>query len=239
MTVCMLLLVALGATVEAAAGNETAVSPASVTAPAAETAATGKPAETLAPQPVLPLIEKRHELSGEKLVAALRQGGYVLYMRHALQIAPVDKPCEGKDLTPKGEDEARTVGNAIRALKIPIGRVLTSEPCRNIDTARALGLGPHEITIDLNPGGSPPGFDVGSARTRRLAEVPQAGTNTILVSHVHGSKKKSEWMHLETAEIIAFLPDGKGASTPVARVRVEGWAALLDTAAATTPSRLP
>jgi phosphohistidine phosphatase SixA len=173
------------------------------------------------------LVDKRDELSGITLIDALRQGGYVLYMRHAMQVPPEDKPCTGKDLTPKGEVDAQTVGAAIRDLKIPIGRLLTSEPCRNIDTARTLGLGPHEVTIDLNPGGSPPGFDVGAARSRRLAELPKPNTNTILVSHTHGSRKKSEWMHLETAEVIVYRPDGKGASTPVARIRVEDWAPLL------------
>ncbi len=182
---------------------------------------------TLGNPTALPVVAPARELKGAALLEALRKGGYVLYMRHALQIAPRLGPCEGSNLTPVGEEQARTVGNALRALKIPIGRVLSSEPCRNLDTARLLGFGEYEITIDLNPGGTPPGFDVGTARTARLAEMPRAGTNTILVSHVHGSKQLSEWLHLELAEIIVHRPDGKGGAEPVARVRVEGWGELI------------
>ncbi len=182
---------------------------------------------TLGNPAVLPIVAPARELKGAALLEALRKGGYVLYMRHALQIAPRLGPCEGSNLTPVGEEQARTVGNALRALKIPIGRVLSSEPCRNLDTARLLGFGEYEITIDLNPGGMPPGFDVGIARTARLAEMPRAGTNTILVSHVHGSQKKSEWLHLELAEIIVHRPDVKGGAEAVARVRVEGWGELM------------
>lgn len=182
---------------------------------------------TLGNADALPLVLPVHELKGAALVEALRKGGFVLYMRHALQIAPKSGPCDGSNLTATGEEQARTVGRALRALRIPIGLVLSSEPCRNLDTARLLGFGEFEITIDLNPGGMPEGFDGGAARTRRLAEMPRAGTNTILVSHLHGSRNKSEWLHLELAEIIVHRPDGKGGAEPVARVRVEGWRELM------------
>ena len=183
---------------------------------------------TLGNPTALPIILPERELKGAALVEALRKGGYVLYMRHAMQITPKFGPCEGSNLTPEGEEQARAVGNGLRALKIPIGRVLSSELCRNRDTARLLGFGEYEVTIDLNPGGMPPGFDVGIARARRLTELPRAGTNTILVSHVHGSQKKSEWLHLELAEIIVHRPDGKGGAEAVARVRVEGWGELMN-----------
>lgn len=178
--------------------------------------------------PVLPLVDPATELKGAKLVDALRSGGYVLYMRHALQIPPTTEKCDTSNLTPVGETQARTVGAALRELKIPIGQVRSSQPCRNLDTARLLGLGAYEITEDLNPGGMPPGFDVGAARFKHLIEVPPRGTNTLLVSHVHGSLKKEEWMHLDLAEIIVYRPDGKGGTTPVARVRVEGWEKLIN-----------
>lgn len=181
---------------------------------------------TLGQPQALPLVDPAKELKGKALVDALRKGGHVFYMRHALQIVPTPGPCVGSNLQPDGEVAAKAVGAAIRALKIPVGRVLSSEPCRNLDTAKLLDLGNVEVTIDLNPGGSPPGFDHGAARTRRLAELPREGTNTILVSHVHGSRNKSEWLHLELAEIIVFKPDGKGAAEPVARIQVADWAKL-------------
>ncbi len=193
---------------------------------------------TLGQPQALPLVDAAKELRGMALVDALRKGGFVLYMRHALQIAPTEGACKGSNLQPKGEADARAVGDAIRALRIPVGRLLSSEPCRNIDTAKLLDFGNVEITVDLNPGGSSPGFDHGAARTRRLAEMPPADSNTILVSHLHGSRNRSEWLHLETAEIIVFRPDGKGSSEPVARIRVEDWEKLLEQARA-LPGKSP
>lgn len=179
-----------------------------------------------APAVVLPLVNPADELKGKALVDALRKGGYVLYMRHALQIPPTSEKCDGPSLTPVGEEQARKVGAAIRELKIPVGRIRSSEPCRNRDTARLLDLGPYEISTDLNAVAANEGVDLGAVRRLQLAEPPPPGTNTLLVSHVHGSKKKSEWMHLEIAEIIVYRPSGNGAATPVARVRIEGWGEL-------------
>ena len=59
-----------------------------------------------------------------------------------------------------------------------------------------------------------------------MGSIPAVGTNTLLVSHVHGSKDKSEWINLELAEIIVFRPDGKSA-LPVARIRDEAWPGLV------------
>lgn len=181
----------------------------------------------------LPLVNAAQELKGKTLVDALRGGGYVLYMRHALQFPPRTSGCELKNLTPVGEEQARKVGAAIRELRIPIGVLRSSEPCRNLDTARLLGFGAVEVTEALNPDGMREGFDVHAARFKQLIETPPGGTNMLLVSHVHGSTNQAEWMQLEIAEIIVYRPDGKGATTPVARVRVEGWAELLRVAAET------
>lgn len=197
-----------------------------VHAQAAPAVAPPPPPTPVVPAVVLPLVNPADELKGKALVEALRGGGYVLYMRHALQIPPTTEKCEGPSLTPVGEEQARKVGEVIRELKIPIGRIRSSEPCRNRETARLLGLGTYEISIDLNPAGDNEGINAGAARQRQLAESPPPGTNTLLVSHIHGSKKKSEWMHLEIAEIIVYRPDGKGAATPVARVRIEAWGEL-------------
>ena len=183
------------------------------------------PPTPLVVAPPLPLVPAATQLKGRALVEALRRGGYVLYMRHALQMPATSDKCDAPSLRPEGEQQARTVGAALRELKIPVGRLRSSQVCRVRETAKMLGLGNYEITEDLNPAGAREGFDVGPARSRQLAELPPAGSNTLLVSHLHGSPDKAEWMHLELAEIIVFRPDGSHA-LPVARVRVEGWQEL-------------
>lgn len=208
-----LLILAAGAIAEAADETPQAVTtPATVTAPA---------------QAALPLVPPATELKGVSLVDALRKGGYVLYMRHALQIPPITDNCNEPSLKPEGIRQARSVGAAIRELKIPIGSVRSSEVCRVRETAKLLELGDVMISEGLNPAGQREGVEVGPLRTQLLREIPRAGTNTLLVSHVHGSKDKTEWMHLELAEIIVFRPDGKSA-LPVARIREEAWAALIE-----------
>ena len=99
-------------------------------------------------------------------------------------------------------------------------------PCRANVTACTLDVGKVEITEDLNPVAPREGFDIGAARTKRLNEMPTAGTNTVLVSHLHGSRKKEEWVHLQLGEIIVFRPDANANAEPVARIPVAGWAAL-------------
>jgi hypothetical protein len=177
--------------------------------------------------PPQPVVNSANELKDAALIDALRGGGYVLYMRHALQIPPTSEVCDKSSLTELGEAQARKAGAALRELKIPIGAVKSSQPCRSQDTARLLDLGKVEVTEDLNPIGGAKGVEMLAARKRRLAEAPAARTNTILVSHVQGGRKPEDRIQLEIAEIIVFRPDGKGDSLPVARIRLEAWDDLI------------
>ena len=79
-----------------------------------------------------------------KLVQRLRQGGYVLVMRHASspreaptkEIANADNPKLERQLDEAGRSGARAMGNAVRVLRIPIGAVLTSPTYRAMETVR-------------------------------------------------------------------------------------------------------
>ena len=87
------------------------------------------------PETVRPLV-------GAELVDALRDGGHVLYLRHA------ETPEDGTDqpgsigdcsrqrlLTDAGRADARAIGEAVRALGVPVGAVLASPYCRTVETA--------------------------------------------------------------------------------------------------------
>jgi phosphohistidine phosphatase SixA len=179
------------------------------------------------PMPTLPVVDAARELKGDALVHALRKGGYNLYMRHATQFPPKDQEdCNKPALKPQGIEEVEQVSAVLRALKIPVGRVLSSEPCRNRETARRLNLGAVEIAKGLNAGSDTGGVPPFEARRTLLGASPKQGTNTILVSHTHGGRDRAEWMHLELMETIVYSPNS-GNPIPVARVRSEAWAALL------------
>ena len=177
-----------------------------------------------APVP-LPSVDPAKELKGATLITALRKGGFVIYMRHTEAGLPAEQ-CDQNSLSANGMESARNVGAAIRDLNIPIGAVRSSAPCRTHITAASLGLGVVEITEDLNPTAPQPGFDLGAARTARLNEAPLAGTNTLLVSHLHGSRNKDEWIHLELGEIIVFRPVAGARAEAVARIAVAKWPRL-------------
>lgn len=198
--------------------------------PAEAAAPSATPAAPVPVAPPLPVIDPAKELKGTALIEALRGGGFVLYMRHT-QTGVVTEKCGASNLSEKGEQDARIVGAALRELKIPFGAVWSSEPCRCVDTARAVSVGKVEVTEDLNPVAPRAGFDLGAARTRRLTAVPSSGTNTLLVSHLHGSRNKAEWVHLEMGDIIVFRPDGTSHRAPVARIPLAAWAALRQSAA--------
>lgn len=179
----------------------------------------------VADPPSPPVVDPAKELKGPALVEALRKGGFVLYMRHS-ETGTVTEKCDTSNLSAIGEENARSIGAALRDLKIPIGAVRSSQPCRCVGTARLLDLGTVDITEDLNPSAPRPGFDIGAARSKRLAELPPVGTNTVLVSHLHGSRNKDEWLHLQMGEIIVFRPEASPRAEAVARIQVADWAAL-------------
>src|SRR6202011_574936 len=94
-------------------------------------------------------------LDGQGLLDALRQGGYVILMRHATTEARPDAPhvdladcATQRNPTLEGRAIARSIGRAFDDLHIPLGRVVSSPFCRAGDTA-ALAFGHGETMAGL------------------------------------------------------------------------------------------
>lgn len=174
-----------------------------------------------------PAIRPDAELKGAALLQALREGGHVLYLRHT-QTGTVTETCGPSNLTPAGERDARFIGEAIRALRIPIDRVLSSPVCRVLDSAKLLQLGEVTTTRDLSNVAVGDKFDLAAARAARLAEVPAKGANRMLVSHLHAGAAQEHWISLDFGDIIVFRPDGNGGSEARARIRADDWYDLLE-----------
>jgi phosphohistidine phosphatase SixA len=128
------------------------------------------------------------------LIAALREGGLTVYMRHAItDRAQIDTGRLGdragqRNLSAAGRAQATRLGQAIRALGIPIGTVLASPVFRAADTAElAFGADGYRIEPFLTADDYTPDaalLAANIARTRaRLAEQPARG-NDILVGHI-------------------------------------------------------
>lgn len=175
--------------------------------------------------------------SGAALVSALRQGGLVIYFRHAdtgpaYQEQGVDlMRCDTqRNLNDKGRVEAEQIGGQFRRLGIPIGEVLSSEFCRCRETAE---LAFERYTIEASLTGvsrsseAAPRRDLATAGLKKLlATVPGPATNTVLVSHGF-NLWDAEGFHLGTqGEAAIFLPDGRGGYVLVARLTPEQWGQL-------------
>ena len=176
------------------------------------------------PQPRFPVVDAANALEGPALLAALRRGGFVLYVRHAQQGGPQQEApsCTAKNLVPQGDAQAKALGEALHRLSIPIGRVRSSPFCRAIETARLLGFGEPELAAGLAIA-APDTPLLHAARAKILAEAPPPGSNTLLVSHGHAAASEADRMQLDLVEVIAFRPDGQGGAVPVARIRLRDW----------------
>lgn len=170
-------------------------------------------------------------LRGPELLAALRAGGYVLYFRHAdtdhsqndRRMTSVEDCATQRNLTDRGRDHARAVGEAIRALEIPIGPVLASPLCRTMETAM-LAFGTAQKAPAAREGGPlPPGSPGRFPALRALLSTPVApGTNTVVVAHAYPYFSLVGGQFLEEGEADVLRPRG-GDFEVVARVGLRQW----------------
>ena len=180
-------------------------------------------------------------LTGTALVETIRNGGYNLYFRHAAtdwssQDMVVDKgdwnscdPSRTRQLSDAGRETARAIGEAIRKLKIPVGKVLASPYCRTVETARLMRLGPVETTTDVMNLRVSSYFGGRAAiiakAQARLAAIPAAGTNTVIVAHGNVAREATP-VYPSEGEGVVFQPDGVGGFTYIGRLAPTGWAQL-------------
>jgi len=161
------------------------------------------------------------------LLSRLREGGYVLYLRHtSTDFSQNDsrmtsfKDCASqRNLTDRGRDEARTLGEHVKRLKIPVGEVLASPFCRTIETAR-LAFGKATATNDVRGG------PVEAARyepLRKLLSSPvPKGTNRVISSHGNPFVALAGPPYLAEGEIAVVRPEGERFSV-IARIPLTGW----------------
>jgi len=88
---------------------------------------------------------------------ALRSGGHIALLRHAIAPGNGDPPefrlgdCQTqRNLSAQGRDQATRIGELFRAHGIQTAQILSSQWCRCLETARLLGLGPVEERPFLN-----------------------------------------------------------------------------------------
>jgi phosphohistidine phosphatase SixA len=176
-------------------------------------------------------------LSGAGLADALRQGGYVLVMRHAN--APAQPPEKSdadaanvkleRQLDASGREAARAMGEAVKALHIPIGDVLSSPTYRALQTVQLASLGRPKTVAELDEGGAGMQGNAEAARVAWLKAIvlqnPRVATNTLIVTHAPNIKD-SFGIDAAAGETLVLKPDGKGGAAQVARIKIGDWPAL-------------
>jgi phosphohistidine phosphatase SixA len=131
-----------------------------------------------------------------------------------------------RNLSGDGRRQAKEIGAAFRTLGIPVGRVLSSPFCRTADTARlAFGQYVTSPALSFAHGAGLADRTAQSAALRRmLGTSPEAGLNTVIVSH-HANLKEAVgvWPRQEgTAHV--FRPTGAGGVLHLGEVRPDEWA---------------
>ena len=165
------------------------------------------------------------------LVERLREGGYVLYMRHAStdfsegdsNSRSYEDCANQRNLTEKGRDEARAVGEHLKRLRIPVGTVLASPFCRTMETARlAFGKATpmHEARGGPARTEDPKRYE---GLINLLASSVAKGENRVISSHGNPFHAVAGPPYLAEGEIAVVEPQGNGRFTVVGRIRLTDW----------------
>lgn len=164
-----------------------------------------------------------------QIVEQLRGGGHVLVIRHERTEVPsrdddYSRPAHDcsvqRNLSVAGLASARETGVSIRALGIPIDRVITSPMCRGTDTARMM-FG-NEYQLDPRLMHHNPALTDGLARATEsfrevLREIGGSADNIVLISHA-GNISTATGLRLVEGEIGVLKVDAEGQVTTVGQV---------------------
>jgi phosphohistidine phosphatase SixA len=156
------------------------------------------------------------EFGDRTLLETLREGGFVIYFRHAATDTAADQNVDlaycatQRNLSQRGKDQAAEIGAGFAALGIPVGEVRSSEFCRTRETAE-LAFGEVEVDPMLTPlpEDSP---EEKAAKAEAFAELlstpPESGTNTVIVGHQSNIAALLPDLELDEGEAAVFLPAG-------------------------------
>jgi phosphohistidine phosphatase SixA len=186
------------------------------------------------------LAQNEAERAVPGLAARLRQGGYVLVMRHAS--SPMNLPDKStadpentgleRQLDRQGRDSAGAMGRALRALAIPIGEIVSSPTYRARETIRLMDLPAPQTAAELGENGqnmAASSAQQGAWLRAKTTEAPAPGRNNLFVTHfpnIRAAFPDVVANGIADGEMLVFQPDGKGHADLIARVKIEAWPAM-------------
>lgn len=172
------------------------------------------------------------------IIKQLREGGYVLYMRHGNtdttrpdQLPHVDlNDCNTqRPLTEIGRRVSAKVGAAIRRAKIPLGEIISSPLCRTQETALAAFGSNFSInnllmfTSNMTDKDKAPVL----AMTRELISKPVEGkVNRVLVAHTQNLMEIMGYLPQPEGVVVIFKPLGDKRFQYIASIAPGQWKAI-------------
>jgi phosphohistidine phosphatase SixA len=176
--------------------------------------------------------------SPSNLLPELRKGGYILYMRHPktnpdqadTDPLHLDNVKAQRQLSAEGRQQAKSMGEAFRAQKIPVEKVISSKFYRAYEAAKLLDVGEVTTTLDVSEGGLVVSPNENERRTKALRQLlatpPPAGKNLIIVSHKPNllDAAGQEFGNVGEGGVVVFQALADGKFKAVARVAPAEWA---------------
>ena len=168
------------------------------------------------------------------LAGKLRQGGYILYLRHTAtdfsqndqNMTSYEDCASQRNLTDAGREQARQIGAQLKRLRIPVGKVLASPFCRTVETAM-LAFGRAEKTQQVRGGpAKPDDAERYQPLKKLLSKKVRAKKNLAIASHGNPFYAVFGPPYLAEGETAVVRPIGKDGFELVARIRSEEWARL-------------
>lgn len=173
------------------------------------------------------------------IMRQLREGGFVLFIRHAKtdlthpdQLPRIDlNDCSTqRQLTDAGRREAAKIGRKIRQARIPVGEIYSSPICRAKDTALA-AFGKNIIvdkrlmfTSSLTDAEKTPIIEY----TRQLISTPVEGrTNRVVVAHAENLMEIMNYLPKPEGVVVILQPQGDKHFKYIASVAPDQWKYLI------------
>ena len=190
---------------------------------------------------LLPSVASSQPASSQaEAINALRKGGYVVVFRHGAttdqtKVDSMSRPNVSgeRQLNQLGREQAKSIGESMHKLKIPVGQVLTSQLQRAADTGKLLGYGEITTTLDLTESGAALSPEENNRRAQALRKListrPPADSNLVLVSHKPNiiNAFGNDWQDIHEGEASVFEPDGNGGYRLIVRIQAGDWSKLV------------
>lgn len=172
------------------------------------------------------------------LLKQLRQGGFVLYMRHGItdnsqadRFPGVDlNDCKTqRQLSDEGRRLMKRVGQSLQQARIPVGRVQVSPMCRTKESAQlALGDGFEVVealmySANMTTEEKKPRIE---ALKKLLVVPPARGTNTVLVAHAPNLADLIGFFVKPEGTVVVFSQTGPAGYQYEASIHPDDWAKL-------------